>query len=78
MKAKKQYQDGRALVFHNIDYLMITYRLMRKDYDTLARCLVPIGEQVGMTHEEIMGMLKRKTRAFSEEEIRAKWKGYGS
>lgn len=74
MKAKKQYQDGRALVFHNIDYIMITVRLMRKDYDHLARCLVPIGAQIGMSHEERVAMLKTKTRRFTEEEIRAKFR----
>ena len=46
---------------------MITYRLMRKDYDYLARCLVPIGEeQVRMGHREKVEML-RKTRMFGEE-----------
>jgi hypothetical protein len=41
-----------------------------KDYDTLAKCLVPIGaKQIAMTHEERMAMLKSHTRAFSEEEI---------
>ena len=73
MKAKKQYQDGRALVFHNIDYIMITYRLMKKDYDHLAKCLVPIGDQIGMSHEEIAAMLKTKTRKFTEEDIRRKF-----
>ena len=53
---------------------MITYRLMRKDYDYLARCLVPIGEeQVRMGHRERVEMLKRKTRRFGEEEIRRKF-----
>jgi len=74
MKAKKQYQDGRALVFHNIDYIMLTYRLIRKDYDHLARCLVPIGDQIGMGHEEIVAMLRTKTRRFTEEEIRGKFR----
>jgi len=73
MKAKKQYQDGRALVFHNIDYIMITYRLMKKDYDHLARCLVPIGDQIGMSHDEIATMLKTKTKKFTEEDIRRKY-----
>jgi hypothetical protein len=41
-----------------------------KDYDTLAKCLVPIGaKQIAMTHEERMAMLRRHTRQFSEEEV---------
>ena len=77
MKAKKQYQDGRALVFHNIDYLELTYRLMRKDYDHIAKCLVPIGEQKAMSHEQRVKMLKTKTKRFSEEDISNKFRKVG-
>ena len=52
---------------------MITVRLMMQDYETLARCLVPIGDQIGMTMEQRVAMLKRHTRRFSEEEIRQKF-----
>jgi hypothetical protein len=52
---------------------MITYRLMRQDYDYLATCLVPIGEQIHMTHGERMEMLRSKTRRFTEEDIRRKF-----
>ena len=77
LKAKKQYQDGRALIFHNIDYLELTYRLMRKDYDHIARCLVPIGEQKDMNQEERVDMLMSKTRRFNEEDIRSKFRKVG-
>jgi hypothetical protein len=60
-------------VFHNIDYLMITVRLLMKDYDHLARCLVPIGDQISLTMEERATMLRRHARRFSEEEIRQKF-----
>ncbi|EFE36653.1 uncharacterized protein ARB_04178 [Trichophyton benhamiae CBS 112371] len=60
----------QALVFRNIDYIMMTVKLLQKDYDYLARCLVPIGEkQISMTMEERAAMLRTKTRRFSEEEI---------
>lgn len=76
IKGRDAYVEGRALVFRNIDYLEITYRLMRKDYDHLAKCLVPISdEQRRMSHEEVMGMLRTKTRRFTEEEIRKKFNG---
>jgi hypothetical protein len=52
---------------------MLTVTLLRKDYEHLARCLVPMGEQMKMTMEERVAMLKRKTRRFTEEEIAEKW-----
>jgi hypothetical protein len=58
----------------NIDYLMITYRLMLKDYDYLAKCLVPIGEQIKMSHEQRVEMLRKKTRRFTEDDIRRKFR----
>ncbi|KAI9747335.1 MAG: hypothetical protein M4579_007485 [Chaenotheca gracillima] len=73
MKAKEQYASGRALVFRNIDYIMMTITLLRHDYDHLARCLVPIGEQIQMSHQERVDLLRQKTRRFSEEEIRRKF-----
>ena len=61
-------------MFRNIDYLMITVRLLCKDYKYLAKCLVPIGEvQIGMNLEERAAMLESKTRRFDEEEIRRKF-----
>ena len=44
---------------------MITVRLLMKDYAHLARCLVPIGEQMDMTLEERAVMLRRHTRPVS-------------
>ncbi|OJJ74556.1 hypothetical protein ASPBRDRAFT_120754 [Aspergillus brasiliensis CBS 101740] len=73
LRQKDRYAAEHALVFRNIDYIMITVRLMRKDYDHLARCLVPMGDQINMTHAEIAAMLRRKTRRFSEEEIKRKF-----
>lgn len=52
---------------------MITYRCITKDFDYLARRLVPMGAQIGMTHEERVEMLRSKTRKFTPEEIRLKF-----
>lgn len=72
--AKPQYRDGRALVFHNIDYIMMTVTLLRKDYAHLAACLVPIGaDQIGMSQAELADLLRAKTRRFSEKEILKKF-----
>ena len=73
LESKAAYRDGRALVFHNIDYLMITVRLLMKDYAHLARCLVPIGAQIDLTLDERADMLRRHTRRFAEDEIRLKF-----
>ncbi|KAF2702736.1 hypothetical protein K504DRAFT_464883 [Pleomassaria siparia CBS 279.74] len=70
---KQKYSDEDALVFYNIDYLMITFSLLAKNYTHLAKCLVPIGDQMKLSMEERAEMLKRKTRAFTEEEIAEKW-----
>ncbi|KAF2641744.1 fatty acid desaturas-like protein [Massarina eburnea CBS 473.64] len=70
---KEQYSDEHALVFYNIDYLMITFSLLSKNYMHLARCLVPIGDQMKLSVEERAEMLRSKTKAFSEEEIASKW-----
>ncbi|KAG6032391.1 hypothetical protein E4U40_006297 [Claviceps sp. LM458 group G5] len=74
MEQKHTYAKEGALVFHNIDYLMITFRLLAKDYDHLAKCLVPIGDQIKLTMDERVQLLKKSTRKFSEEEIAQKFK----
>ena len=52
---------------------MMTYRILAKDYLFLANCLVPIGDQIGMSKQEIADMLRSKTRRFTEEEIQEKF-----
>jgi hypothetical protein len=47
---------------------------MLKDYDYLAKCLVPIGEQIKMSHEQRVEMLRKKTRRFTEDDIRRKFR----
>ncbi|KJK68144.1 Fatty acid desaturase [Aspergillus parasiticus SU-1] len=73
LQQKDRYTTENALVFRDIDYIMITVRLMRKDYNHLAKCLVPLGDQIGMEQAEIAQMLRTKTRRFTEEEIRRKF-----
>ena len=53
--------------------MMITISLLRKDYRRLAECMVPMGDQVMMSVDERVALLKRLTRRFSEEEIRTKF-----
>jgi hypothetical protein len=64
LKQKDRYAKENALVFRNVDYIFITVNLLRKNYDYLAKCLIPIGDQVKLTHEERVEMLRRRTRKF--------------
>lgn len=74
VQSKKAYSEGRALVFHNIDYFMMTIKLLQKDYMHLAGCLIPLGEQTSMSLQELADMLRTKTKRFTEEEIEKKFK----
>lgn len=53
---------------------MITIKLMLRDYASLARCMVPLGDQISLSMEGRAALLKSHTRRFTEEEIRAKFK----
>lgn len=46
---------------------------MRKDYNYIAECLVPMGEQIGKSNEELAAMLRRKTKKFSKQTIQQKF-----
>jgi len=74
VQQKAEYTSQRALVFRNIDYIMVTVRLLRKDYAYLAKCLVPMGDQIHLTMKEREAMLRTKTKKFTEEEIRKLFK----
>lgn len=77
LQQKHTYAKEGALVFHDIDYLMLTIRLLRKDYAHLAKCLVPIGDQISMTMEERIALLRSHTQRFSEEQIKQKFSKAG-
>ncbi|RYP88818.1 hypothetical protein DL769_000232 [Monosporascus sp. CRB-8-3] len=71
LQSRTDYAAQQALVFHDIDFIMITIRLLRKDYHHLARRMVPLGPvQAAMTLGERAAMLRRHARAFTEDEIR--------
>ncbi|KAK3358080.1 hypothetical protein B0T25DRAFT_590116 [Lasiosphaeria hispida] len=75
LSQRADYAAQDALVFHDIDYVFITVRLLQKRYDILARALVPIGaRQKAMSLDERAVMLRRHTRQFSEAEVRDKFR----
>ncbi|KAF7719553.1 Uncharacterized protein PECH_005530 [Penicillium ucsense] len=67
VKGKDRYAEERALVFRNVDYIFITVHLLRKNYMHLAKCLIPIGDQVQMTLEQRAEMLRSRTRKFPRD-----------
>lgn len=70
LTGRDRYAEERALVFRNVDYIFITVNLLRKNYLHLAKCLIPIGDQVNMTMEERMEMLRGRTRRFSRSAMK--------
>ncbi|KAK9778586.1 putative Fatty acid desaturase domain-containing protein [Seiridium cardinale] len=74
LKSRHIYASQNALVFHNLDYIMLTVKLLTKDYKYLAERMVPIGEpQLAMTLEERMAHLKSRTQRFTEEDLKLKY-----
>jgi len=53
---------------------MISLRLFRKDYGVLADHFVPLGDQRKLSRDEVIAMLRRKTRRFTEAELDAKFR----
>lgn len=52
---------------------MITLSCITKNFDRLAEALVPMGDQIGLSHEQKIEMLRSKTRKFTAEEIKDKF-----
>lgn len=65
-----RYKSEDALVFTNIDYMLITFRLVTNNYEKLADCFVPIGEeQMKLSREEVKSMLKSRTKKFEKTDL---------
>jgi len=54
-------------VFRNVDYIFITVHLLRKNYMHLAKCMIPIGDQVDLTLEQRADLLRSRTRRFQRK-----------
>ena len=53
---------------------MLTVNLLCKNYEQVAKCLVPINKhQLELTMEGRVELLKKLTRRFTEEEIKEKF-----
>ena len=73
VKAKKMLAEGQTLTFRNTDSISLAFCLLREDYDHIVSCLVPMGDQIVKSKEELAAMLRRKAMKFTEEDIRLKF-----
>jgi hypothetical protein len=49
---------------------MLTVKLLQKDYEYLAKCMVPLGaQQANMTLQERADMLRGRTRRFPKTRV---------
>ena len=65
------YYTSRPIVFANIDFMGIWIQLMLNDYAKLAKLYVHLGpESERPTEEQIIALLKSRTKSFTEEQIR--------
>jgi len=74
VRQKYRYAQEHALIFRNIDYIMVTIKLLQGDYMYLAKCMVPLGHQIGMSLEQRAAMLKSKVQCFTKEDINRKFR----
>ncbi|KAH6617812.1 fatty acid desaturase [Chaetomium sp. MPI-SDFR-AT-0129] len=75
LRQKATYAAEKALVFHDIDYFMMTMRLLRRDYAYLAARLVPVGAQMDLSMAQREELLRAHTKRFTEEELKVKFGG---
>jgi hypothetical protein len=62
-KTIDQYRDNRALVFDGLDFMLVFFNLMFKNYDKLADHIVNI-DGAFADREDIIATLKERTRKF--------------
>lgn len=58
------YAEENAIVFRKLDYFMIWILLMTKSYGVLAKFYVNLSPAISKTKEEIISLLKERTKRF--------------
>jgi hypothetical protein len=71
LKNKKTYIEEKAVVFEKLDYLLIWFALMLKRYRWLARFYVNLDDKNPLNQEEIVGLLKSRTRPFHKDALQS-------
>jgi fatty acid desaturase len=69
LKQRKEYEDEQAVVFKDLDYPDVWIRLMMGNYQSLANYWVHVGDGPRPSDEEIIELLKSKTKRFTKEEV---------
>lgn len=64
LQNKQRYITEKAIVFEKVDYLFIWISLMLKRYNWLAKRFVNLDEDNPLNREEIIALLKNRTRPF--------------
>lgn len=66
MANRETYRRERAIVFEGLDYLMIWFLLMSKQYGVLARHVVDLGDH--RSEQETVALLRQRTRLIAATE----------
>lgn len=64
------YAKEGAIVFEGIDFFMVWFFLMFKNYNKLAKHYVQLDPENPLSREEIIALLKERTRRFEEAELK--------
>ena len=65
---REKYLSQGTIVFMGLDYWAVWFYLMCRDYKSLARAYVCLGDQ--KSEEEIIDILKSRTRPFTRDAIK--------
>ncbi len=63
-----KYGENQAVVFQGVDFFMVWFLLMLKNYKSLANKFVDVGNRFDGNQEEIIKFLKSRTKRFSKEQ----------
>ncbi|MCH2023079.1 MAG: fatty acid desaturase [Saprospiraceae bacterium] len=69
-KNLQKYADNKALIFDGLDFHMVWLNLMLKRYKWLASHVVNINGNTFESEEEIIEIMKQRTRRFSKEQLK--------
>ncbi|KAJ3120714.1 hypothetical protein HK098_004400 [Nowakowskiella sp. JEL0407] len=69
VKQRQQYYEEQAVVFKDLDYPGVWIRLVTGNYKDLAKYWIHLGDGPRPSDEEIIALLKHKTKRFTMEEV---------
>jgi fatty acid desaturase len=66
----QKYADNKSLIFDGLDFHMVWLNLMLKRYKWLASHIVNINGDTFKSEEEVIEIMKQRTRRFSKEQLK--------